>query len=140
MYFSHFLQKIVFCEAKDSLSEGERLSLVRPGSPPSEHGAQRARAGCGGRVRASRSRATGSGYRPDGTSPSSCVLISSAAASARTAHISSSLLPYHFDQGDRSLISYFERGREFGVRATSVFSCAINPLKILPYFTPIRDK
>ena len=44
------------------------------------------------------------------------------------------------DQGDRSLISYFERGREFGVRATSVFSCAINPLKILPYFTPIRDK
>ena len=39
-----------------------------------------------------------------------------------------------FDQGDRSLISYFERGREFGVRATSVFSCAINPLKILPYF------
>ena len=38
------------------------------------------------------------------------------------------------DQGDRSLISYFERGREFGVRATSVFSCAINPLKILPYF------
>ena len=42
------------------------------------------------------------------------------------------------DQGDRSLISYFERGGEFGVRATSVFSCAINPLKILPYFTPIR--
>ena len=40
----------------------------------------------------------------------------------------------HIDQGDRSLISYFERGREFGVRATSVFSCAINPLKILPYF------
>ena len=38
------------------------------------------------------------------------------------------------DQGDRSLISYFERGREIGVRATSVFSCAINPLKLLPYF------
>ena len=49
------------------------------------------------------------------------------------------LLPI-LDQGDRSLISYFERGRELGVRATSVFSCAINPLKILPYFTPIRDK
>ena len=28
------------------------------------------------------------------------------------------------DQGDRSLISYFERRREFGVRATSVFSSA----------------
>jgi hypothetical protein len=26
------------------------------------------------------------------------------------------------DQGDRSLISYFERGREFGVRATSEVS------------------
>ena len=44
------------------------------------------------------------------------------------------------DQGDRSLIFYFERGRDSGVKATSVFSCAINPLKILPYFTPIRDK
>ena len=48
--------------------------------------------------------------------------------------------PSRDDQGDRSLISYFERGRESGVRATSVFSCAINPLKILPYFTTIRDK
>ena len=29
---------------------------------------------------------------------------------------------YHRDQGDRSLIFYFERGRDSGVKATSVFS------------------
>lgn len=28
----------------------------------------------------------------------------------------------HKDQGDRSLIFYFERGRDSGVKATSVFS------------------
>ena len=34
----------------------------------------------------------------------------------------SKLIGYHIDQGDRSLISYFERGRDSGVKATSVFS------------------
>ena len=32
------------------------------------------------------------------------------------------LILCHIDQGDRSLIFYFERGRDSGVKATSVFS------------------
>ena len=45
------------------------------------------RGGCGGRDWALRSRATCSGYIHDGTSPSSCVLISIAAASAHTSYM-----------------------------------------------------
>ena len=63
-------------------------------------------------------------------------------SAAETAGTTALAVIAYDDQGnDQEVIdSYFERGRELGVRATSVFSCAINPLKILPYFTPIRDK
>ncbi len=50
-------------------------------------------------------------------------------------------LALHQDQGDRSLIFYFERGRDSGVKATSVFFVwlghvdqgHVNRLKILPH-------
>ena len=88
--------KSYFSEGKKLLFEGRKVTFC-DGLP--------VRGGCGGRGRVSRSRATCSGCTPDGTCPSSCVLISSGAATARIAYIAS--VPYTLnikDQKGRSLL------------------------------------
>ena len=83
------MQKVTNRRAKSYFSEGKKL-LFEARKATFCVGL-RVPAGCGAHARASHSKATYSGYTPDGTCPSSCVLISIGAASARISYIASSL-------------------------------------------------